>query len=131
MDALTIVVKEWNYSRVRPRAYHYYIYNKRVVDYITRYFPSFGHADAVETSLIAAISKDLVRWDRVTDIEVSGNINVFRTIDVSETGIIGSLRRDLVRPEVGSEILRFIVNDLLKQIQVIYGITIGSEGNNA
>lgn len=130
VDALNIVVKEWNYSRARPRAYHYYIYNRRVVDYITRYFPSFGHADAVEASLIAAINRDLVRWDRITDVEIGGNINVFRTIDVSETGIIGSLRRDLVRPEVGSEILRFVVNDLLRQIQVIYGIAVGNEGDN-
>ena len=130
VDALNIVVKEWNYSRTRPRAYHYYIYNRRVVNYITSYFPSFGHADAVETSLIAAISRDLVRWGRITDIETSGNINVFRTMDVSESGIVGSLRRDLVRPEVGSEILKFMINDLLKQIQDIYGITISSEGDN-
>ncbi len=132
VDALNIVVKEWNYSGgVSPRAYHYYVYNRRVIDYITRYFPSFGHADAVEASLIAAIDKNLVRWDRITDIEASGNINVFRTIDVSKTGIIGSLRRDLVRPEIGFEILRFMVDDLLKQIRDIYGITINNEGNNA
>ncbi|WP_243671520.1 creatininase family protein [Vulcanisaeta sp. JCM 16161] len=42
VDALNIVVKEWNYSRVRPRVYHYYVYNKRVVDYITKYFPSLA-----------------------------------------------------------------------------------------
>ena len=122
VDALNIVVKEWNYSRVRPRVYHYYVYNRRVVDYITRYFPSFGHADAVETSLIAAINKDLVKWDGIIDVDVSGNINIVRTIDVSKTGVIGSLRRDLVRPEIGSEILRFIVNDLLSQVKEIYGI---------
>ncbi len=131
VDALNIVVKEWNYSRARPRAYHYYIYNRRVVNYITNYFPSFGHADAVEASLMAAISRDLVRWDRITDIEAGGNINVFRTIEVSEVGVVGSLRRDLVRPEVGFEILKFIINDLLRQIQDVYGIAIGGGGGNA
>ncbi len=131
VDALNIVVKEWNYSRIRPRVYHYYLFNRRVIEYVMRYFPSFGHADAVESSLIAAINKGLVRWDRIIDTEVGGNINVFRTIDVSETGIIGSLRRDLVRPEIGSEILRFMVNDLLSQIRVIYGITISNESGNA
>ena len=131
VDALNMVVKEWNYSRARPRAYHYYVYNRRVVDYITSHFPSFGHADAVETSLIAAISKDLVRWDRIIDVDVRGDINVFRTMEVSGTGIVGSLRRDLVKPEVGSEILKFIINDLLKQVRDVYRIEIGDEGINA
>jgi len=127
VDALNIVVKEWNYSRRNPRIYHYYAYNRRVIDFITRYFPSFGHADAVETSLIAAINRDLVRWDRIINVDVSGNINIVRTIDVSRTGVVGSLSRDLVKPEVGSEILRFMVNDILRQIQDIYGITINNE----
>lgn len=127
VDALNIVVKEWNYLRKNPRIYHYYVYNKRAIDFITRYFPSFGHADAVETSLIAAINRNLVRWDRIINVDVSGNINIVRTIDISRTGVIGSLSRDLVRPEVGSEILKFMINDILRQIQVIYGITIDNE----
>jgi Creatinine amidohydrolase. len=85
-----------------------------------RFFPSFGHADAVETSIIASISKELVRWDRVVDVEVSGNINVVRTIDVSSTGIIGTLRRDLIKPEFGAELLRFIIDDLINQLRIYY-----------
>ncbi|WP_054855924.1 hypothetical protein [Vulcanisaeta sp. JCM 16161] len=81
--------------------------------------------------MIAAINRDLIRWDRIIDAEVNGNINLVRTIDVSDTGVVGLLRRDLIRPEVGVEILRFMVNDLLKQIRDIYGITINIEGNNA
>ncbi|MGC9152872.1 MAG: creatininase family protein [Vulcanisaeta sp.] len=120
VDALNIVVKSWNYSNDRPRALHYYVYNPRVVNLVKRYFPSFGHADAVETSLIAAINRDLVRWDRIVDADISGNINVVRTRDVSSTGIVGTLRRELVRADVGAEILNFMVNDLISQLRTYY-----------
>jgi len=120
VDALNIVVKSWNYNHDRPRALHYYIYNPRVTNFMKRFFPSFGHADAVETSIIASISRDLVRWDRIVDVEVSGNINVVRTIDVSSTGVIGTLRRDLIKPEFGAELLRFIIDDLINQLRIYY-----------
>ncbi|MCG2880263.1 MAG: creatininase family protein [Vulcanisaeta sp.] len=120
VDVLNLVVKSWNYGHDRPRALHYYIYNQRVTNLIRRFFPSFGHADAAESSIIAAISKDLVRWDRVLDVEANGNINVTRTIEVSATGIVGTLRRDLIRPEVGAELLRFIIDDLIGQLRTYY-----------
>ena len=120
VDVLNLVVKSWNYGHDRPRALHYYIYNQRVTNLVRRFFPSFGHADAAESSIIAAISKDLVRWDRVLDVETSGNINVTRTVEVSATGIVGTLRRDLIRPEVGAELLRFIVDDLIGQLRIYY-----------
>jgi creatinine amidohydrolase len=39
---------------------------------------------------------------------------------VSATGIVGTLRRDLIRPEVGAELLRFIIDDLIGQLRTYY-----------
>ncbi|MFB6470146.1 MAG: creatininase family protein [Vulcanisaeta sp. AZ3] len=119
VDVLNMAIKTWNYSH-GGGALHYYIYNNRVMSAVRRHFPVFGHADAVEASLISAINKDLVKWDRIVDVEVKGNINVVRTIDVSQSGVVGILRKDLINPSVGTEILKFIVEDLINQLREHY-----------
>ncbi|WP_069806426.1 creatininase family protein [Vulcanisaeta thermophila] len=117
VEVLNLVVKKWNYAGNKPRVIHYYIYNKRVMGEINKYFRRFGHADSVETSIIAFINRKLVMWDRVGEVSNWGDVNSRRTMDINPGGVIGELSRDSVNPDLGRIIIETMVNDLIAQLR--------------
>ncbi len=119
-EVVELAVKDWNYKGRRPKALHYNIYNERVRNFALRLFKSMGHADSFETSLLAAIDERLVRWDRIGNAEAWGSLNIHTTVEISQIGVIGSLRKEDISVEKGRWVLEFIIDDLAKTIRSVF-----------
>jgi len=116
-EVINLVAKEWNYKVREPKVLGYSVYNPNVTRKIRELFGEFGHADAVETSMVASIREDLVRLDRVREVRRRVDMNTARVIELSEDGVMGSLSPSSIDPNRGRELLKFILEDLVGKMR--------------
>jgi creatinine amidohydrolase len=113
VEVINLVMKEWNYRVRRPKVLGYYAYNPGVMRRIRELFGEFGHADSVETSIIASIRKDLVRVERIRETRRRVDMASARVMELSEEGIMGNLSPSTVDSEKGKALLEYMLEDLV------------------
>ena len=120
-EILDLVTRIWNYRHRKCKVLHYYIYNRKVVEYVKSLLKIevVNHAALIETMLIAYIDKNLVKWDRISEITTGIDLKLFKTIELSKTGILGQLNIRYIDLDKSKLIIQFIINDLKNTIQNI------------
>ena len=116
IDVINLAVKKWNYTNIGIKAYHYYIYNESVLRKIKSLLGleelDDFHADIIETNLLLAINKSLVKLDRVEEVYVPCNLNVKKVQEVTDKGIVGLLNKKYISIEIGQKILSIVLEEL-------------------